>query len=481
MPKKESFLKSILQYSVSTWANFFIGIVSVVLMTRLLSPDLYGLVAIFYSASSVALYALTLGLDGAYIRFYNEPPANDSKQQLLYKIITISVFVCIVTGTAVTILGGDLFSSLVFGIGGKILCGFFFVYVFCQILLRYLNISFRMSFRVWHYNLQNIMINCLSKLLVIIAAFFTDNFVYIAALLSIGLFTVLLLYLFLQRREFIPYNREGKFDRKLSFIGYHEYFRFALFSAPAYVVHYLNIYVNQQIILTMMSAYALGIFSSSGLFGSILVTIRGGFSIFWSAYVFQNYEDDQQRIGKMHDFVMIFAILAVSVVILLRDVIYLFIGQEYHESKIFFSLLLAMPVFSFVAVTTSQGIAISKKNHLDLFADVVSVVFNIIFCLLLIPAFELIGAALANAISAIALFLVSTYFGQKYYKTIFNLKKSIIGFSMLILILLVPSITVNMIYIVISILCINALSIALYRVELKYSLSLFSTKMKIIN
>lgn len=465
MNQHTNLLKGVLQYSISTWVNLFLGMLSVVLTTRLLDPDVYGLVAIFFSSSSVLLYVLTLGLDGAYIRFYNEPPGNDTRTQLLYKNLVISTITCFIIGVSVFVFFGYSFSQLIFDVGIRSITGLLFVYTFCQILLRYLNISFRMSFRVREYNVQNILINCLSKFLIILAAFITDGFVWIIAILTIGMLTVLAIYFYKQKKEFIPYNADNELDLSVSLKGYEDYLKFALFSAPSYIVVYLNQYLNQQLILSLMSAYALGIFSSTVLFGNILSAVKGGFSTFWAAYVYQSYREDKLRIGLMHDYVMAVAIIAVSLLIGFRDVIYLFIGESFRSSKVFFSLLLAMPVFNFLLETTDKGIALVKKNHISLLTHLLAVALNVGLCFLLIPKYQLVGAAWANAISGLVLYFANTYYGQKYYKTILNNKKSLLGFFLLFCIIAIPSFVTKMSWILFAIGLLDVIAFYIYKTE----------------
>ena len=465
MAKGESFFKGIVQYSISTWVNLFLGVFSVMITTRLLTPDVYGLVAMFFSVSSVMLYVLTLGMDGAYIRFYNEPPGNDTKNQLLYKNIVISLLVCVIAGVIVTLVWGDELSGRVFGVASRIITGLLFVYTFIHIILRYLNISFRMSFRVKQYTLQNVLINCLSKILVIIAAIFTDGFIWIIFILTIGMLTVLLVYFYSQRKEYVPYDSDNKLNLSLSLSNYGEYLRFALFSAPTYIVYYLNTYASQQLIRSMISAFSLGIFSSTTMFGALLGAVKGGFSTFWSAYVYQNYKDDHERIGKMHDFVVVLCIAAVSVLVCFRDILYLFIGIDYHSSKAFFSLLLVMPVLSFLLETTDKGIALAKKNHINLATHILAVIVNIVLCYLLIPKYQLMGAAWASAVSAITLFLANTIYGQKYYKTIANYKKSSIGLLILLAILSLPAVVFDIKMIILGVLIIDVFGYLIYKTE----------------
>lgn len=465
--KQTNLLKGILSYSISTWVNFVLGILSVVITTRILSPDVYGLITIFFSISSVLMYVLTLGFDGAYIRFFNEPPGDDTRNQLLYKNITFTSFICVITAVITISLWGEQISNAIFGIGSRLLLGWLFLYTFCNIILRYLNISFRMSFRVMQYNVQNILINCLSKVLIIFAAFFTDGFLWIIAILTFGLFLVLIAYFITQRKEYIPYGRNGQVNASLSFNKYGEYFKFALFSAPTYIVVYLNTYVNQQIVRSSLSAYALGIFSSTVMFGAILSAVKGGFSTFWSAYVYQNYKEDSLRIGHMHDFVLISALLLASILVCSRDIIYLFIGQNYHSSKSFFSLLLVLPVLTFLMETTDKGIELQKKNHISLINHTLSVILNVVLCFVLISYYGLMGVAVSNVCSAVLLYVLNTICGQKYYRTITNYRKSICGTFLILVILMIPAIVSNIWEIIVYVGLVNILVLFLFSDNIK--------------
>lgn len=468
MKKKESIIKGIFNYSISTWANLIIGFLSVVIMTRVVKPDVYGLISIFFSASSVLMYVLSIGMDSAYIRFYNEPPFGNTQNQLLYKNLVWTTVIYLVVGVAVIPLFGDITSDLIFGIASRTISGLLLLYTFCTIILRYLNISFRMSFQVRKYNTQNILMNCLSRFLIIVAALYTSDFHFITFILSIGLGIVLIYYGYIQRPEYIPFNASRELDTSLSLKGYGEYFRFAFFSAPTYIVTYLNTYLSQQIIRSGLSAFALGIFSSTGMYVHILGALKGGFGTYWAAYVYKNYKTDKERIERMHDYVMLFAILMLSLVVMFRDVIYLFIGKDYHDSKQFFSLLLLFPIFSFILETTEKGIALAKKNHITLATHAVSVLVNVILCILFIPVLGLKGAALANAISGIVLFVANTYWGQKYYHTIRSYWRSTLGAILILMIAIIPALFMNIYIICIINIFVVMVAIVLYKNQVFY-------------
>lgn len=469
--EKESIVKGVILYSIPTWVNLVLGFLSIVILTRVLTPDVYGLLNLFLSMSSVLLYILTIGTDGAYIRFFNEPPLHNTYSQLLYKNIIISVISSALFVVVAFIIGFDKLSFSLFGINNGWLVVFIFIYTSSQVILRFLNIFYRMSFQVRKYNIQNILMNSSSRFFILVAALFCNDFIVVSTFLTAGTLLIVIIYLFIQKRDFLPVDEHGVKNYSLSLEGYKPYLIFALFSAPAYIVTYLNTYLGQQIVRNSLDAYSLGLFTSTGAFSAILATFKGGFSTYWSAYTYKNYNTDSERIGKMHDMVVLFSILSISALVVLRDLIYLFIGSNFHDSKSFFSLLLFLPILSFIQETTDKGIAIAKKNHITLIVHIIAVVVNVFFCFLLINKFGIKGAAYANAISATTMFLLSTIMGQKYYKTILDPTKSTLGILLLLVILIIPAIFSNIVTIFICVFGIIIFAGFLYRAEIKYLLS----------
>lgn len=467
---EESILKGVLAYSISTWANVILGFLSIIVLTRVLKPEVYGEIMLFLSATQVLLYVVTLGFDVAYIRFFNEPPSADSPSQLLYKNLTITSLFCVICAVCSLLLPSDI-TEKVLGFGGKLIIGLLFLNTFTQVILRFLNIAYRMSFQTAKYNIQNILMNSVTRLFIVIGAVICNKTEFILLVLTLGLIIVLIVYFYLQKNDIRPVAKSGQIDYSISLKGYRSYIRFALLGAPTYIVTYLNTFLGQQIISVSLGTYYLGIFTSTGAFSAILAAVKGGFSTFWSAYTYKNYTSDNERIAKMHDVLVCFTLVVTNGLVLFRDVIYLFIGEAYHDSKCFFSILLLYPILSLVQETTDKGIAISKKNEIALIVHVVAVVVNLILCHLLIPRMAILGAAYANGFSAISLFVLSTFYGQKYYKTINNKGKSLMGIIAIIILLFIPSFVSDMKWIILSSFVVNIIVFSIYRKELSYLVS----------
>lgn len=474
---RESVVKGIVKYSISTWVNLIVGFLYVVISTRVLDPSDYGLIVLFLSMSSLLMSIIAFGMDGALIRYYNTPPLGFTKPQLLYKNITITLLVGVGGGIICTFFFGSYLSTVIFNTDSIWIIGLVFIYAIALLLLRFLNISFRMSFRAKQYNVQNILMNCLTRVLIICAALIMSNYKFILVFLTLGTVVLLSYYLFVQRMEFIPLNQDNKIDYSLSLSP--NYYRFALFSAPTYIIVFLNTFLSQQIVNMKMDSFSLGIFASTGLFSSILVALQGGFSTYWSAYIYKNYEDEKEKITSMHNYIVMFSIIMASLLVVFRDVIYQFIGMSYHESKFFYSLLLILPVLNFIRETTDKGIAIANKNEISMIINIVSVVLNLGLSYLLIDGFGLKGAAFANAISAIILFALSTIYGQKYYSSIKSAQKTTIGVAIIVTILTVPSIIYNIYFIIAAVLLLCILSYFLYKNEYLFAYNYLKSNIKL--
>lgn len=476
--KSESILKGIVNYSISTWVNLIVGFLYIIISTRILNPSDYGYIVLFTSVSSLLMSLVSFGLDGAYIRFFNSPPEGNTGTQLIYKNMVLTGIICVISGLVCTFSLGSKISLFLFNTDDTWLLGLAFLNTLSMLLLRFLNISFRMGFKAKAYNMQNIIMNSFVRFFILGAALVYNNYIFIITVFTLGGILILLSYLYIQRDEIIPRNINNQVDFSLNFRNYNGYFRFALFSAPSYIIYFLNNFMSQQIVNMKMDSFAMGIFASTGLFSSILIAFQGGFSTYWSAYIYKNYKDEKEKISFIHDYVVIFSTIIVVGLVVLRDVIYKFIGLSYHDSKYFYSLLLVMPILNFVRETTEKGIAIANRNEISMIIDILAVCFNLGLSFFLIDIWGLKGAAFANAFSAIVLYSLSTIFGQKFYCTIKKYSKSCIGVTFILLILSIPSIIYNIWYLIIIVVFIYTMSVYVYKDEYKQACYIIKDKMK---
>ena len=218
-----------------------------------------------------------------------------------------------------------------------------------------------------------------------------------------------------------------------SIADYKPVYRFALLSSPVFIITYLNSYLPQVIISNNLGDNVLGIYSAALLFCSAILVLSTGFTMFWSPYMYKNYKTKQETIKSIHDIVLFLCVLSLSLILIFNDFLYLFIGEAFRKNQNILGMLLIYPTTLIMVETVAYGISIKKKNEISLTIYFISTATNIILCFVLIKKYGLDGIAFASMISAIVQMILMTYFGQKYYRSINNISRTLFHIFVLIL------------------------------------------------
>lgn len=462
---KDNFVKSILKFYIPSIVSFVLGLLSAIILTRVFVPEIYGTLNVFNNTVALILSVSYLGFDTAYIRFYNEPPKNMSKTQLCYGSMNISIKILSIVAFIVVVFLSDIFMDKIFGFRSRVVCLAIFINVLAQLILRYFTISYRMDLDTRKYSLITIIMQIATKFSVLIAAIFTLKIVNILVINSVGVIIMAIIMATIFSTTLIPKKKYK------GFINEKEIVKFALFAAPVPIIVNLNAFIAQQIIINKLSMDAAGVYSSAYYFTSMFTVLQSGFATFWGAYVYSNYKTEQTTIKKMHDYLLMCIVFVYAAFILLKDIVYLLIGTEYQDSRVFFAMVLFYPMMVLLTETTGYGIQLGKKNHIYLLINLLVMVCNLSLGLIFLSVLGLKGIALASAISGLIHYIIATFFGQKYYITIINLKKSVFGLFVLIVMMLCSGFLTGLVLNVVEVVLILMVSI-IYHNEIRDILSI---------
>ena len=422
------FLTSILKFSVSSWINFVIGIVSVIITTRLFTPDIYGTLNIFNTASTFLASFACLGLDGAVLRFFNEPPAGWDKKQVFTKCLMFSVLCLFI----LTFFSSTFYYRQISLVLFNRISLFFTVLLSMNalsimVLNNYYSQYYRLDNDSFHYTIQTIMVQFFSKLFVVVAAFFSPTADTVLLFNTAGLFLLMVVYSFVQRKSIWPthfhYSNEG----------FGEVFRYGLWGWPLSMAFSATGFLIPFIIKVRMDSYALGIFASTSFFVTAFNVVQSGFRTYWAAFMYAHYKTEQKRIIEVHDYIIIFILALLSCFLIFYHVAYLFIGEAFQSSRLFFSLVLLDPLIILLEQTTNYGMALAKRNQEMTAIYLLAIAFYIILAYVLIPVYGLPGVAVAATIASVIRFTLATWRGQHYYKSIKSIKNTIIGIALLLI------------------------------------------------
>jgi O-antigen/teichoic acid export membrane protein len=411
--------------------NFIISIISVTIITRVFSPDLYGTLNMFNSASNVLMGVACLGLDSSFLRFYNEPPQGYDAKQLLVKCMGIPIAFLTVLSLLIVPLFYQQISDALFNKVSLVITILLCANALSLVVLNFFATCYRMRGDARNYTIQSVLLQFFSKCFVISAALVEPSTNIVITFNTIGIIILTVVYFLIQKKEVLPKKINW------SFTNFTEVLQFAVLSWPIVMIIHLNTFLSQMVINWKLGAYSLGIYASAGIFIGIIGVIQNGFKTYWAAFMYAKYITEQEKIKKVHNYVLLFTIALLGIFIIFQNILYSLLGGNYQESRYFFTLILVYPLFQIIAETTAYGITIAKKIQYSLLINLLSAVINVVGCYVLLSYMGIIGAAVASMISALIYLLLSTIIGQKYYRSICQPVKTF----MVIIMILVLSIT----------------------------------------
>ena len=414
---------SIFKFSIATWVNAAIYGISMILMSFMLAPEVYGPFDLFISASNTLMTIAALGLDHSYIRFYHEPPegSRDSKN-LAAMCMSMSMTALFAFSLIITLVFPKQISYLFFsGAYYPRLIVLLCVNALFLLLARYFTITYRMKQDTKMYTLQSVLLQFFTRMFFLVGALIRPDLNTIVAFNVLGLGIFSLVYFLIQRKSMLP--EKMVFSRT----ALPPLLKYGIALAPSSVLTYINtlfsrIYVNER-----LGAAKQGIYSMASTVTLALSIIQSGFATFWSAFIFENYRTEQKKIIRIHDYLMFAVMILMCGLIMFQHVIFLILGSGYREGETIFAILLISPMLSIIAETTVYGIEIAKKTYYDAIGMALSVGGNIVLCLIFVEKYGMFGAALSFALSSLAMFIFRSVIGQHFYKSVEHPLKTVLS------------------------------------------------------
>ncbi len=417
----ENFIGSIFKYSIATWLGFVISGLALVL-AGILGPEKTADPLTFMSATATVMNIGILGLDQSLLRFYAEPPAGHTGDELFAVCVRLSLGVMLVLGLFFSLVcPGWLADTLSFQSLGARIVPLLFLNAALYMLTRYLSVLLRFHpAELKLYTLETLLMQACFNLFYLFAGFFFDS-AYAYALLSIGSFALVAgAFCFLKRKALAV--RQGSFSRPVLA----QLVPYGLALAPTQIMIYLNSTFSLAYLGNTAGTAAKGVFSFGTRLAQMVSAIQAGFATFWGPYVFSHYQTENDRICTVHDMLdlLIFAFFACLVA--LEDILF-WLFPAYADCLPIFPFLMLSVVFSILCEGTVYGIAIARKPVYDTVGIALSTLGNIGLCLLLVPRLGLLGAALALAGANGAMFVFRTLVGQHFYRTVRTPAKTLCG------------------------------------------------------
>lgn len=420
----KAFLSKLIGFSISTWISFGLSFISVPIVTRLFAPEEVGKINLFGTYLTLFSLVALFGLDQSFIRFFNEPPSKNNKNGLMIICLLFGVIASIMIITFLFLF----YQKISIEISGQIsiiipLC--LGLSLFANLFVKYIGLYYRMDNNVLLYSIQAIAFAFISKILHIVVAIKDPTHIGAIIVQTIGYCILAVLFSIISYRNILKSREECKlyFDKETVT----ELMKFGIPLLPVTMLSWLNNSISQLLLKRFVSFSAIGIYTNAVAVAGLMGLIQVGFNTYWIPFLYSNYQTERSNIAKIHRMVTYAMSLFGLLIILGQDLLYLFIGTNFRDSKVFFPLLLLSPICYTIGDTTGMGIEIAKKNYFHIVIFSISVGFNLLISVILLPQIGVMGAAIAAALTSILRLTIQTFIGQGYYRMVDDYRKMIVA------------------------------------------------------
>lgn len=398
-------------FSVGSWVNAAISIISVPLITWYVSPSDFGKGALFTVAFNLVLNLVLLGLDQSYMRSYNDLEPHQ-KSELLLSVLgpSISFAVIIIIGLevwrsqlATTLFEADANDMMIEALAGGILVG---------IMYKFLLLSIRMQQKAFYFSIVQVLSTAVSVVsTLIISMYWIPDYraIVIGFIISQGFALLTCVVL-----DWKVVRGIGRANFNLSLVK--RGLAYGLPFVPTFILDWIFQSSDRAMLRAFSTFENLGLYSTASKIASGLNVIQSGFNSFWSPFVFKKYtenENDFKFTGFVFEGLSVLFMLLILLIVLCKDFVSFIFPPSYKDSIGIFPLLLLNPMLFTLSEVTSIGINLKKETKLHLLVMVVTVTVNLSSSLLLIPRYGAFGAVLTATTSYFFLFVGRSYLSNR--------------------------------------------------------------------
>ena len=414
---KNNLIKKFLSFSIGGYVNALIGLLTVPIITRILSPEQYGIASLISIIVEMLVVFCSLALDQSFVRFFYEVE-EEERGKLLQDCLYYPMFITIFSSLIIFIFRNQI-SMFILGKKEKVIWIIIVFSIVALIIKSFAFLVVRMQQKGGLYSFFYILIKVVefSFILLFFKIYGNDYKVIVLATLFSTLITSLLMIVV--ERKIWRLVGKRRIEKK----------ELLKFSAPLVLTLALTwvFASSDKITIKIFSNLReLGLYSGAFRIVSVISVIQTGFTSFWTPFIYERYSknpDDLVFYKKANDYLSLIFFLIGITILTTRNIIIILLGEKYYDSLFIVPMLIFVPIMYLISETTMMGIGFKKKSKYFLYISIIVAVFNIVGNILLVPKYGAKGAAISTGISYIIFFSLRTYFSLKLINFGFNLKR----------------------------------------------------------
>lgn len=416
--------KKFIEFAFGNFIVFLLGILSVVIVSRMIEPVQNGKASMFTTFTSLIVLVITMGIDQAYIRYYNDE-IEENRGVLLRRSVKLPIIVNVSLGMVLLFFYKEI-SNLMISETSFIIVVLSLIHSTISIIGNFALINIRMKQKGKAYSMLGVS-NKVAYLFLMVLFFciFKDNYITIILATVLSNLIMVIVAVLYERKDWF---RRG--DTSLNTTT-KELFTYGLPFVFSMAITWVFQSIDKISIRSFSNDYAqIGLYTGAMYIISLLNTVQGAFTTFWTPVAFEKYASNPEDKGffvNINEIVSLIMLLISVGLIATKDILIILLGQKYEGAQFIFPFLVFMPIMYTVSETTVLGINFKKRTKYHVYIAVFSAIFNVIGNLILVPMYGAKGAAISTGFSYIVFFISRTYYGGKFYRIRFLLGRFLIS------------------------------------------------------
>lgn len=215
--------------------------------------------------------------------------------------------------------------------------------------------------------------------------------------------------------------------------------RYSIPLIPTGIFWWITSVSDRYMINWMVGSTANGIYTMAGKLPTAIVLLSGAFSDAW-----QYSAVSERKEGEASEYKTFFSdgwlsfqgilFFGCSFVIAFAQFgIKLLATEDYYSAYLYVPLLCCAMVFSSFSTFMGSSFLVFKKSRLSFITSMAGAIANIVLNLILIPKYEIYGAAIATLISYFIVFVVRAFMAKRLVDFKMNVTKTIFGTAIIVI------------------------------------------------
>lgn len=412
--------RKFVEFAMGSGIVLIIGFISSPIITRIILPAELGRASMFTTVTNLIIIVMTLGIDQAYVRYYNDEK-EECRGKLLRRSIKLPLFLNLILGLSLMIFYKSVSNAIIEEVSFSLVL-LMLVHSTFSIISKFALLNIRMKQKGKLYSLLTIL-NKVAYLIIVLLVFtvFKDNYMTIVLGAIISNIVMCVVAIGCDRGDWFNFKRTNTINTTTK-----ELFKYGTPFIFSMAITWIFQSID-KISLRSFSGYEqIGLYTGAMTIIALLSTFQGAFSTFWTPVAYEKYTKEPNNKNffiEMNEIVTLVMLVVSIFVIALKDVVIMFIGPEYRGAEFIFPFLVLMPIMYTISETTVIGINFSKNTKYHINVAVISAVANIIGNLMLVPKYGATGAAISTGLAYVIFFIARTYYANKCYKVKYKLGK----------------------------------------------------------